>query len=194
MIVVSVGRRPRTHGLGLDAVGIEFAGVIEIDGCCRAGDGVGNRRLHGVAQFTHVSKYQAHRRRHPRSPVQVDYRAAPRVLTRAGGRVRWSHGGGRPEQGIDAVSAVIDPPTSIARPYTYEEDPKGTFAVIADRERGVLVGAWAIAPLAGEWIHQAVLAIRAEIPLPVLKDTIQQFPTFSEAFGLALRRCRTRRC
>jgi hypothetical protein len=51
----------------------------------------------------------------------------------------------------------------------------------------VLVGAWAMAPLAGEWIHQAVLAIRAEIPLSVLKDTIQQFPTFSEGFGLALR-------
>ena len=135
----------------------------------------------GVAQFTHVSKYQAriacgdilgH-------PVQADYRAVPRVLFTEPevASVGLTEADAR-EQGIDAVSAVIDPPTSIARPYTYEEDPKGTFAVIADRERGVLVGAWAIAPLAGEWIHQAVLAIRAEIPLPVLKDTIQQFPTF----------------
>ena len=116
---------------------------------------------------------------------QADYRAVPRViftepevapvgLTEADAR----------EQGIDVVSATIDLPTSIARPYTYEEDPTGTFGVIVDRERGVLVGAWAVAPLAGEWIHKAVLAIRAEIPLPVLKDTIQQFPTFSEAFGL----------
>ena len=51
----------------------------------------------------------------------------------------------------------------------------------------MLVGAWAVAPLAGEWIHQAVLAIHAEIPVSVLKDTIAQFPTFSEALGTALR-------
>jgi dihydrolipoamide dehydrogenase len=44
-----------------------------------------------------------------------------------------------------------------------------------------------VAPLAGEWIHQAVLAIRAEIPLEVLLDAIARFPTFSEAFGIALR-------
>jgi pyridine nucleotide-disulfide oxidoreductase len=48
------------------------------------------------------------------------------------------------------------------------------------------VGAWTVAPLASEWIHQAVLAIRAEIPIDVLKDTIAQFPSFSEAFGAAL--------
>ena len=44
-----------------------------------------------------------------------------------------------------------------------------------------------VAPLSGEWIHQAVLAIRAEIPLATLRDTIAQFPTFSEGFGAALR-------
>ena len=51
----------------------------------------------------------------------------------------------------------------------------------------MLVGAWAVGPLAGEWIHQAVLAVRAEIPVDVLKDTMAQFPTFSEAMGTALR-------
>src|SRR5262245_2882895 len=89
--------------------------------------------------------------------------------------------------GIDARFATIDLPTTIARPYTYEERPKGTLSVIVDRERDVLVGAWAVAPLASEWIGQAVLAIRAEVPIPVLRDTIAQFPTFSEGFGAALR-------
>src|SRR5262245_33752937 len=89
--------------------------------------------------------------------------------------------------GIDARFATIDLPTTIARPYTYEERPKGRLSVIADGKRQVLVGAWAVAPLASEWIGQAVLAIRAEIPIPVLKDTIAQFPTFSEGFGAALR-------
>jgi dihydrolipoamide dehydrogenase len=120
--------------------------------------------------------------------ARADYRAAPRViftdpevaavgLTEAQAR----------EQGIDVVSSTIDLPTSIARPYTFQENPTGSFGVVVDRERQVLVGAWAVAPLAGEWIHTAVLAIRAEIPVAVLKDTIAQFPTFSEAFGTALR-------
>jgi len=52
---------------------------------------------------------------------------------------------------------------------------------------GGFVGAWAVAPLAGEWIHHAVLAIRAEIPLAVLRDTIAQFPTYSEGYVSALR-------
>jgi hypothetical protein len=61
------------------------------------------------------------------------------------------------------------------------------FSVTVDREREVVVGAWAVAPLASEWIHTLVLAIRAEVPVAVLNDTIAQFPTFSGAIGYALR-------
>ena len=50
----------------------------------------------------------------------------------------------------------------------------------------VLVGAWGVGPLSGEWIHMAVLAIRAEVPLAVLGDTIVQFPTFAEAMQVAV--------
>jgi dihydrolipoamide dehydrogenase len=91
------------------------------------------------------------------------------------------------ERGLNVAAATIDLPTTIARPYTFEEEPRGTFGVVVDCDRDILVGAWAVAPLASEWIHQCVLAIRAEIPVPVLTDTIAQFPTFSEAIGTALR-------
>ncbi|MDR3083266.1 MAG: pyridine nucleotide-disulfide oxidoreductase, partial [Streptomyces sp.] len=52
----------------------------------------------------------------------------------------------------------------------------------------VLAGAWAVAPLASEWIHQAALAIRARIPLEVLADQVAQFPTYSEAYLKAAER------
>ena len=55
-----------------------------------------------------------------------------------------------------------------------------------NRRRQVLVGAWAMAPLAGEWIHQAALAIRAEIPPQTLSDQVAQFPTYAEAYLAAL--------
>ena len=70
----------------------------------------------------------------------------------------------------------------IARPWTYEEEPRGHLGLIADRDRQVLIGAWAVAPLAGEWIHQAALAIKTSTPLAVLRDPVAQFPTLSEAY------------
>jgi pyruvate/2-oxoglutarate dehydrogenase complex dihydrolipoamide dehydrogenase (E3) component len=50
-----------------------------------------------------------------------------------------------------------------------------------------LTGAYAVGPEAGEWLQQATLAIRAHIPLAVLRDTIQPFPTFSEIFVATLK-------
>ena len=59
--------------------------------------------------------------------------------------------------------------------------------LVADRERRVVVGAVAIGPEAGEWLQQATLAIRAEVPVDVLRDTIQPFPSFSEGLSFAAR-------
>jgi pyruvate/2-oxoglutarate dehydrogenase complex dihydrolipoamide dehydrogenase (E3) component len=192
VVVVATGRRPRTRDIGLETVGVEPSPRgIPIDDRCRAADcvwAVGD--VTGVAMFTHVAKYQA---RIACADIlgyetKADYRAVPRVLftdpevASVGLTEADAHA-----QGIDVAVTTLDLPTSISRPYTYERDPRGTLTVIADRQRKVLVGAWAVAPIAGEWIHQAVLAIRAEVPLDVLSDTIAQFPTFSEAFGSAFR-------
>lgn len=191
-LIVATGRRPRTEGLGLESAGVEVGSRgIEIDERCRAADGVwAAGDVTGVMLLTHNGKYQA------RVAVagmlgreaRADYRAIPRVvfcdpetaavgLTEAQAR----------ERGIDVATATIDLPSEIARPYTYERDPRGTLGVVADRAREVLVGAWAVAPLASEWIHQAGLAIRAEVPLEVLRDTVAQFPSYSEAYLSALR-------
>ena len=51
---------------------------------------------------------------------------------------------------------------------------------------GVSLGAWIAAPLASEWIHHASLAIRAQIPLTVLREQVAQFPTYSEGYLVGL--------
>ncbi len=70
---------------------------------------------------------------------------------------------------------------------TYERPRRpGLVKLAADSERRVLVGAVAVGPEAGEWLGQLTLAVRAEIPIGVLLDTIQPYPTFSEAIFNAL--------
>jgi dihydrolipoamide dehydrogenase len=57
--------------------------------------------------------------------------------------------------------------------------------LLSDGER--LTGAYALGPEAGEWLQQATLAIRARVPLKILLDTIQPFPTFSEIYLAAVK-------
>ena len=76
----------------------------------------------------------------------------------------------------------------MARPWTYEQSPRGELALLADRSASATPGAWAVAPLASEWIHFATLAIKAHIPLSVLRDTVIQFPTYTEGYLKALER------
>ena len=79
------------------------------------------------------------------------------------------------------------PLSGVARTSTYtrEYDSKpGFMTLISDGER--VTGAYALGPDAGEWLQQATVAIRARVPLEVMDDVIQPFPTFSEVFLHAL--------
>lgn len=63
----------------------------------------------------------------------------------------------------------------------------GVVVLVADRAAGVLVGASVVGPAADEWLGQLTLAVRAQVPLAVLADVVQAFPTFSEALTPPLR-------
>ncbi len=190
-LIVAVGRRPRSADIGLETIGVEASPRgIAIDEHCRVADGVwAAGDCTGVMLFTHLAKYQARvaladmRGR----PTTADYRAIPRVIFTDPevAAVGMSEAQAR-EASLDVAVAKIELPSSIARPYTYEEEPRGELSVVFDRARRVMVGAWAVSPLASEWIHQAVLAIKAEIPFDVLLDTVAQFPSYSEAYLSAL--------
>lgn len=191
VVVLAAGRRPRTAGLNLEGVGVDVepTGAPAVDKHCQVTEGlwaVGD--VTNVAMFTHVAKYQgrlvaAGILGRPRA---ADYTAVPRVvfaepeIAAVGLTAERAR-----EAGCDVATAEVDLPESLARPWTYQTEPRGTLGLVADRRRGVLVGAWAVAPLAGEWIHTAALAIRAGIPVETFADGIVQFPTFSEAYLVA---------
>jgi dihydrolipoamide dehydrogenase len=186
-LLVAIGRTPRVEEIGLESLDVAFGPQgIEIDGRCRASDGVwAIGDVTGVMPFTHVGKYQARVVVDDIAgkPRDADYSAVPRVVFSDPeiAAVGLTEQQAR-ERELDVATARASLPEAIARPWTYEKDPRGDLGLIADLRRGVLVGAWAVAPLAGEWIHYAALAIKTGTPLDVLRDTVAQFPTFSEAF------------
>lgn len=182
-LLVATGRAPRLAGIGLETVGIQpESSGIAVDEQLRAGGGlwaIGD--VTGVAAFTHVGKYQARiaARNILGHTASADYRAIPRVVftdpqVAAVGRAE------------DRVSGTVEL-AGVARTSTYTREyaeRPGFLTLVSDGEK--LTGAYAVGPEAGEWLQQATLAIRAELPLAVLRDTIQPFPTFSEAFIGAL--------
>ena len=187
-LLVATGRRPRIDGIGLETVGVDAdRTAIPVDARLRAGErlwAIGD--VTGIWQLTHVGKYQGevvaveHPRRAARGQLR---RGAARGLHRpSGGRGRRDRGPLH-RDGADLGDARRPRRTRARTPTS-----NGFLTLLSDGER--LTGAYALGPEAGEWLQQATLAIRARVPLDVLRDTIQPFPTFSEIFVEALQALR----
>lgn len=185
-LLVAAGRKPNVHGLGLERLGVSVSERgIEVDLRLRAGPGVwAVGDVTGIALFTHVGKYQARvaAANVAGAEVEADYRALPAAVFTD---PQVAQVGTVEGEGLVSASWPVE---RLSRASTYERPPRpGLLKLVADPRRRVLVGGVAVGPEAGEWLQQVTLAIRAEVPVDTLRDTIQPFPTFSEAIFFAAR-------
>jgi dihydrolipoamide dehydrogenase len=180
---VATGRRPRVDGIGLETVGIEAdARGIPVDDRLRAAErlwAIGD--VTGIWPLTHVGKYQGRvvAANILGEPRQANYEAVPRAVFTD----PQAASVGAIEDAFSGTARLSDVAKTAAYTRAYAES-NGFMTVLSDGER--LTGAFALGPEAGEWLQQATVAIRAGIPLDVMRDVIQPFPTFSEAFLHAL--------
>jgi dihydrolipoamide dehydrogenase len=182
-LLVATGRRARVDGLGLETVGIEASGRgIAVDARLRAGErlwAIGD--VNGIWQLTHVGKYQGRvvAANILGEPREANYEAVPRVT--------FTDPQAASVGAAEAIFSATARLSEVAKTETYTRAPEsiGFLTLLSDGER--LTGAYALGPEAGEWLQQATLAIRARVPLEVLRDTIQPFPTFSEIYLTALK-------
>jgi pyruvate/2-oxoglutarate dehydrogenase complex dihydrolipoamide dehydrogenase (E3) component len=186
-LLVATGRTPRVEGLGLETVGIkpERHG-IPVDAHLRAGErlwAVGD--ITGIWPLTHVGKYQGRvvAANILGEPREANYDAVPRVTYTD----PQAAAAGATEARFSATALVSQVAKTATYTHAYAES-NGFLTLLSDGER--LTGAYALGPEAGEWLQQATLAIRAAIPLDVLSDTIQPFPTFSEIYLAGLKALR----
>jgi dihydrolipoamide dehydrogenase len=186
-LLVATGRRPRVDDIGLETVGITpDPHGVPVDAHLRAGErlwAVGD--ITGIFLLTHVGKYQG---RVVASNLlgesrEANYDAVPRVTYTD----PQAAAVGATEAPFSGTARVGDVAKTAAYTRAYAES-NGYLTLLSDGER--LTGAHALGPEAGEWLQQATVAIRARVPLDVLIDTIQPFPTFSEIYLLALKELR----
>jgi pyruvate/2-oxoglutarate dehydrogenase complex dihydrolipoamide dehydrogenase (E3) component len=182
-LLVATGRRPRVDGIGLETVGVAAdPHGIHVDDHLRAGErlwAIGD--VNGIWPLTHVGEYEGDvvAANIAGEARPANYDAVPRVTytdpqAAAVGAVEAQYSG---------TAAMSDVPKTATYTHAYAES-NGFLTVLSDGQR--LTGAYALGPEAGEWMQQATLAIRARIPLEVLSDTIQPFPSFSSIYDTAL--------
>lgn len=183
-LLAATGRRAHVEGLGLETVGVEVGhrGIV-VDAHLRAGErlwAIGD--VNGIWQLTHVGKYQGDvvAANILGDVREANYEAVPRVTYTD----PQAASVGAAEAAFSATAALKDVSKTATYTRAYAQS-NGFLTLLSDGER--LTGAYALGPEAGEWLQQATLAIRARVPLDVLRDTIQPFPTFSEIYVAALK-------
>ena len=186
-LLVATGRRPRINEIGLETVGVKADNHgIPVDSHLRAGErlwAIGD--VNGLWPLTHVGEYQGDvvAANILGEPREANYEAVPRVVYTD------------PQAASVGASAARFSGTALlseeSKLQTYNRnyaETNGFLTLLSDGEK--LTGGYALGPDAGEWLQQATLAIRARVPLEILRDTIQPFPTFSGIYNTALKALR----
>jgi pyruvate/2-oxoglutarate dehydrogenase complex dihydrolipoamide dehydrogenase (E3) component len=186
-LLVATGRRPRVEGIGLETVGVTAdPHGIPVDEHLRAGErlwAIGD--VNGIWPLTHVGEYEGDvvAANIAGDARLANYEAVPRVTYTD----PQAAAVGAVEAQYTATAPVSEVPKTATYTHAYAES-NGFLTLLSDGHR--LTGAYALGPEAGEWMQQATLAIRAHVPLEVLSDTIQPFPSFSGIYDAALKALR----
>jgi pyruvate/2-oxoglutarate dehydrogenase complex dihydrolipoamide dehydrogenase (E3) component/catechol 2,3-dioxygenase-like lactoylglutathione lyase family enzyme len=188
-LLVATGRRPNVEGWQAAGLARTERGWLKVDPAtlevCPGVFGAGDvTRLGG---FTHLAYYhgQVIARRLRGIDATADHTAVPRVTYTDPevASVGLSEAAAR-ASGIDVVVTAADP-AETARGYIHDFHC-GVIKLVADRQRGVLIGATLVSPRAGEIVGELVLAIKQHIPLRELADVIHPFPAFNRVLGESL--------
>jgi pyruvate/2-oxoglutarate dehydrogenase complex dihydrolipoamide dehydrogenase (E3) component len=188
-LLVAVGRSPRTQGIGLETVGIEADGYLEVDDRLRV-DGrdwlyaVGD--VNGLALLTHMGKYQG------RIAADVILGKDASILTASRGSPRVTFTDPQvaavgltlaeaEQEGLDVSAVDVDTSANAGSSFHGRNAP-GTTRIVIDEPRRVIVGATFVGAETGELLHGATIAVVGEVSLERLWHAVPAFPTRNEVW------------
>ena len=199
-LLVSTGRRPALHGLGLEDLGLDPGSLHTDDSGLVAGAGnwlyaVGDAA--GKVLLTHQGKYEARatgsaiaaRARgeigfgeppaYSRFAATADHTAVPQVVFTDPevAMVGLSHKDAV-QRGIRASETSL--PLSVAGSSLFADGYSGWAQMVVDEDRGIPVGFTFAGPGVAELLHAATIAVTGEVPLDRLWHAVPAYPTISE--------------
>ncbi|MEJ7633742.1 NAD(P)/FAD-dependent oxidoreductase [Aeromicrobium sp.] len=188
-LLVAAGRRSRLDDIGLETVGVEVERFLTVQDDMRVKDGlwaIGD--IAGRGAFTHLSMYHAERaaRSILGEPLEDYDDSFPRVTftdPEVGG-VGITEAQAR-ERGLNVRVGLTDIAAS-SRGWLHGAGNQGLIKIVVDEDRGVIVGATSAGPMGGETLAGLAFAVRAEIPVATLRNTVYAYPTFWRAIESAL--------
>jgi pyruvate/2-oxoglutarate dehydrogenase complex dihydrolipoamide dehydrogenase (E3) component len=188
-LLVALGRKPQTKGIGLEALGIDTDEPVVVDARMQVRGmpwlyAIGD--VNGRALFTHMGKYQGR--------IAADHIAgqdtsvshgadgplSPRVIFTEPQVAAVGHTSDTAAAARIDVQVVETPTSGNAGGSFYGREAPGTARLLIDRERRVVVGATITGAEVGEMLHAATIAIVGEVPLERLRHAVPCFPTRSE--------------
>lgn len=184
-VLVAAGRTSRIHDVGLDTVGADASGrFLEVDDDQRVVDGlwaIGD--IVGRGAFTHVAMYQSERAARsilgePQEPYDT---SLPRVTFTDPevGAVGLTEQQAR-DRGLP-VEVKTSNVAQSSRGFVHGPGNDGLIKLVIDTDRDVLVGATSIGETGGETLSGLAVAVRAEVPLATLRNSIYAYPTYWRA-------------
>ncbi len=190
-LLVATGRRTDVTGVGLHRVGVaDDARFAPVDDACRVTEGVwAVGDITGKGAFTHVSMYQAGvviRDVLDEDGPPAEYAALPRVTFTDPevGAVGLTEARAREE--YDTIQVGVTPLGETTRGWIAKAD--GLIKVVADADRGVLVGATVVGPAGGEVLGALAVAVHGKVPVERLRSMIYAYPTLHRGIEDALGR------
>src|SRR3954454_10234087 len=188
-LLVAIGRTARTAGIGLESVGVEVDGWLDVDDQLRVGGsdwlyGIGD--VNGRSLLTHMGKYQgriaADHILGKDVAATADRQGSPRVTftdpeVAAAGRTLAA----AQEDGVNARAVDVETSATAGASF-HGRDTPGTTRIVVDEDRRVIVGATFVGAETGEFLHAATIAIVGEVPLDELWHAVPAYPTRSEVW------------
>jgi pyruvate/2-oxoglutarate dehydrogenase complex dihydrolipoamide dehydrogenase (E3) component len=184
-LLVALGRKPQTKGIGLEALGIDTDEPVAVDARMQVPGmpwlyAIGD--VNGRALLTHMGKYQARVAAdvilgEDAGCVIVDGAVAPRVIFTDPQVAAVGHTlAAAQEAGLNVRAVDVSTQGNAGASFYGRDSSAGTTRLVVDEDRRIVVGATFTGPEVAEFLQAATIAVVGQVTVDRLFHAVPAFP------------------